>query len=114
MGVALGSAASGVFTNSSVLWDLLHESGKSTGDRVWRMPLFEHYKRQVADCHLADLNNIGGDRMGGACTAAAFLRVHNEISAKPCVFTRLEFSFFPLSVRNLLLLLTGPILILLE
>ena len=30
-----------------------------TGDRVWRMPLFQHYTRQVTDCQLADLNNIG-------------------------------------------------------
>lgn len=30
-----------------------------TGDCVWRMPLFEHYTRQVVDCQLADVNNIG-------------------------------------------------------
>lgn len=30
-----------------------------TGDRVWRMPLFQHYTRQVTDSQLADLNNIG-------------------------------------------------------
>uniref|UniRef100_A0A4W6ENG8 Cytosol aminopeptidase n=1 Tax=Lates calcarifer TaxID=8187 RepID=A0A4W6ENG8_LATCA len=46
-----------------------------TGDRVWRMPLFQHYTRQVTDSQLADLNNIGKySRSGGACTAAAFLR----------------------------------------
>jgi len=73
--VALGSAAAGVFTNSSVLWKLLHESGAVTGDRVWRMPLFEHYSRQVTECLLADVNNIGtADRAGGSCTAAAFLK----------------------------------------
>uniref|UniRef100_A0A2K5QTI1 Cytosol aminopeptidase n=1 Tax=Cebus imitator TaxID=2715852 RepID=A0A2K5QTI1_CEBIM len=45
-----------------------------TGDRVWRMPLFEHYTRQVVDCQLADVNNIGKYRSAGACTAAAFLK----------------------------------------
>lgn len=30
-----------------------------TGDRVWRMPLFQHYTKQVTDSQLADLNNIG-------------------------------------------------------
>ncbi|KAG9339843.1 hypothetical protein JZ751_022345 [Albula glossodonta] len=50
MDVALGSAATGVFTNSDWLWDRLHKASIATGDRVWRMPL-----------------------SGGACTAAAFL-----------------------------------------
>uniref|UniRef100_A0A673FYT6 Cytosol aminopeptidase n=1 Tax=Sinocyclocheilus rhinocerous TaxID=307959 RepID=A0A673FYT6_9TELE len=46
-----------------------------TGDRVWRMPLFQHYTKQITESALADLNNIGKySRSGGACTAAAFLR----------------------------------------
>ncbi|XP_029950249.1 cytosol aminopeptidase [Salarias fasciatus] len=75
MDVALGSAATGVFTNSDWLWEQLHKASVVTGDRVWRMPLFEHYSKQVTDSQLADLNNIGKySRSGGACTAAAFLR----------------------------------------
>ncbi|KAJ8271579.1 hypothetical protein COCON_G00104380 [Conger conger] len=74
MDVALGSAATGVFTNSDWLWSHLHKASIVTGDRVWRMPLFRHYTQQVTDCQLADLNNIGKySRSGGACTAAAFL-----------------------------------------
>lgn len=73
--VALGSAATGVFTNSDWLWEQIHKASVVTGDRVWRMPLFHHYTRQVTDSQLADLNNIGKySRSGGACTAAAFLR----------------------------------------
>ncbi|XP_070613494.1 cytosol aminopeptidase isoform X3 [Erythrolamprus reginae] len=74
MDVALGSAATGVFTNSQRLWHHLYEASVLTGDRVWRMPLFEHYTKQMTDCHLADINNIGKYRSGGACTAAAFLK----------------------------------------
>uniref|UniRef100_T1IIZ4 Cytosol aminopeptidase n=1 Tax=Strigamia maritima TaxID=126957 RepID=T1IIZ4_STRMM len=75
MMTALGSAAAGVFTNSSVMWHHLHQAGVRTGDRVWRMPLFDHFSRQMKNAHLADLNNMGkGNGMGGACTAAAFLR----------------------------------------
>lgn len=75
MDVALGSAATGVFTNSDWLYEQLHKASVVTGDRVWRMPLFQHYTRQVTDSQLADLNNIGKySRSGGACTAAAFLR----------------------------------------
>ncbi|XP_062243745.1 cytosol aminopeptidase [Platichthys flesus] len=75
MDVALGSAATGVFTNSDWLWEQLQKASVVTGDRVWRMPLFQHYTRQVTDCQLADVNNVGKySRSGGACTAAAFLR----------------------------------------
>ncbi|XP_027645456.2 cytosol aminopeptidase-like [Falco peregrinus] len=75
MAVALGSAVTGVFTNSPWLWTHLYEVSILTGDRVWRMPLFEHYAKQVTDCPLADLSNIGKySRAGGACTAAAFLK----------------------------------------
>lgn len=75
MDVALGSAATGVFTNSDWLWEQLHKASVVTGDRVWRMPLFQHYTRQVTDSQLADLNNIGKySRSGSACTAAAFLK----------------------------------------
>ncbi|CAL1600912.1 unnamed protein product [Knipowitschia caucasica] len=75
MDVALGSAATGVFTNSDWLWGQLQKASVVTGDRVWRMPLFQHYTRQVTDSQLADLNNVGKySRSGGACTAAAFLR----------------------------------------
>ncbi|XP_069488011.1 cytosol aminopeptidase [Ambystoma mexicanum] len=75
MDVALGSAATGVFTNSTWLWNHLHEASIVTGDRVWRMPLFEHYSKQVTESQLADLNNVGKySRSGGACTAAAFLK----------------------------------------
>merc|ERR1712179_140674 len=72
MNVALGSASTGVFSNSNLAWTMLHQSGYATGDRVWRMPLWEHYGKQL-DSPLADLNNIGTGG-GGSCTAAAFLR----------------------------------------
>ncbi|KAM6972122.1 cytosol aminopeptidase [Aplochiton taeniatus] len=74
MDVALGSAATGVFTNSDWLYEQLHKASVVTGDRVWRMPLFDHYTKQVTNSQLADLNNVGSSRSGGACTAAAFLR----------------------------------------
>lgn len=42
-----------------------------TGDRVWRMPLFEHYTKQMTDCQLADLNNLGKYRYVAIVAAAA-------------------------------------------
>lgn len=37
----------------------LHESGQTTGDRMWRMPLFKLYQSHINKAPLADLNNIG-------------------------------------------------------
>lgn len=73
--VALGSGATGVYTNSLEMWNTLQQAGGKTGDRMWRMPLFKHYTEQVTKSKLADINNIGNaGRSGGSCTAAAFLR----------------------------------------
>jgi aminopeptidase len=53
----------------------MHDAGVKTGDRVWRMPLFNHYTKQVTDSQLADVLNIGKHAgQGGAPIAAAFLR----------------------------------------
>lgn len=74
MSIALGSGATGVFTNSTKLFDILKQAATHTGDRVWRMPLYSHYKTQVIDSQLADCLNIGKNGgQGGSCTAAAFL-----------------------------------------
>lgn len=46
-----------------------------TGDRVWRMPLYSQYSKQI-EGQVADINNIGTrGRLAGSCTAAAFLKV---------------------------------------
>uniref|UniRef100_A0A1B6BYN6 Cytosol aminopeptidase n=1 Tax=Clastoptera arizonana TaxID=38151 RepID=A0A1B6BYN6_9HEMI len=74
MMVAIGQSATGVFSNSTPLWELLHKAGEQTGDRVWRFPLWDHFSKRVADYPSVDVNNVGkGGRWGGACTAAAFL-----------------------------------------
>lgn len=74
MNIALGSAATGVFTNNTKLYEKLREASYHTGDRVWRLPLYSHYKEQVTNSRLADLLNIGKNLgQGGSCTAAAFL-----------------------------------------
>lgn len=74
MSVALGKAATGVFSNSDVLYQLLEEAGATTGDRVWRFPLWKFYSKQVTDYPGYDVNNIGKGKGGGSCTAAAFLK----------------------------------------
>jgi leucyl aminopeptidase len=70
--VALGEEASGLMSNNDVLADLLARAGSETGERVWRMPLYEEYK-DLLKSDIADMKNVGG-RLGGAITAAMFLQ----------------------------------------
>ena len=45
-----------------------------TGDRVWRMPVFEHYTKQINESQLADLNNIG--KHGRSVPCFDKIRIH--------------------------------------
>lgn len=74
MRVALGGAATGVFTNSNELWCVLEGAGARSGDRVWRMPLWKFYGKQMTENDGYDVNNVGKGKGGGSCTAAGFLR----------------------------------------
>lgn len=70
--IALGNTASGVYTSSNRLWNMISQAGINTNDYMWRMPLFkEAYMKQLKS-HVAKLNNIGG-KEGGSATAATFL-----------------------------------------
>jgi leucyl aminopeptidase len=69
--VALGYHASGMFTNNDELAIQLSRAGEQTGERVWRLPLWEDYDKQIKS-DMADVKNLGG-RPAGAITAAKFL-----------------------------------------
>lgn len=69
--VALGSHATGLFSNDDSLANALLSSGETTLDRAWRMPLWDEYQKQL-DSNFADIANIGG-REAGSVTAACFL-----------------------------------------
>lgn len=69
--VALGKEYAGLFVNDDKLADELIAASKSTGEKVWRMPLDKSFHKLIESKN-ADVKNIGG-RWGGSCTAAAFL-----------------------------------------
>ena len=69
--VALGKIPSGLLSTDDALADELTQSGLDSGDRVWRLPLWEEYQ-ELLKSNFADMANIGG-RFGGAITGAAFL-----------------------------------------
>jgi len=70
--IALGNVTSGLFANDDELADQLLQSGNETGDRAWRMPMFEEYQ-DLLKSNFADMSNIGG-RAAGSITAACFLK----------------------------------------
>ncbi|MFV8816242.1 leucyl aminopeptidase [Haliea sp. E17] len=69
--VALGSHASGLYSNTDELADALLAAGTEAHDRAWRMPLWDDYTKQLQS-NFADLGNIGSAG-GGSVTAACFL-----------------------------------------
>ncbi len=69
--VALGSHASAVYANDDGLADALLRAGDDSGDKAWRMPLWDEYQSQLRS-NFADVANIGG-RDAGSVTAACFL-----------------------------------------
>ncbi len=69
--VALGSHATGLVATDDDLAQRLQTAGDATGERVWRLPLWDEYKQQIRS-PVADMKNSGG-REGGAITAAALL-----------------------------------------
>ena len=69
--VALGSVASGLYSNDDALAQALLAAGESAWDRGWRMPLWDDYQEQLKS-PFADMGNIGG-RPAGSVTAACFL-----------------------------------------
>jgi len=69
--VALGSHAIGYFANDDDLAEILEKASETSGERIWRMPLWKVYDQQLKS-DVADFQHTGG-RPGGAITAARFL-----------------------------------------
>lgn len=75
-GVALGDAAAGLWSNDDSLRDQVTSAAAKAGERLWPMPLYPEYDDAIKSS-VALLKNSGG-RLGGACTAAAFLKAFAE------------------------------------
>ena len=71
--VALANVNVGAFTNNQPLMDRLLASAKNAGEKIWPMPLDDEYSDFIKS-NIADIQNIGSGKGGGAITAAAFIR----------------------------------------
>ncbi|XP_058818180.1 cytosol aminopeptidase-like [Topomyia yanbarensis] len=71
---SFGKVCSAVYTNSEALWQRIQNAGIHTGDRVWRLPLWDYFTQQVCTLQHADIQNVGHCVGGEPCCQAAFLR----------------------------------------
>lgn len=69
--IALGTHASALLSPNDALARQLAEAGERSGDRCWRLPLWDDYQEQLKS-PFADFANTGG-RPAGTITAACFL-----------------------------------------
>jgi len=69
--VALGEKIGGLFGADDPAATVL-EAAEAAGERMWRMPLPEDYRKNI-DSDVADMKNTGG-RWGGAINAALLLK----------------------------------------
>lgn len=69
---SLGFNAAGLFSNNDELSAALTKAGDATGERLWRMPMWEAYFEDMKS-DVADIANLGSKPVAGAITAAKFL-----------------------------------------
>ena len=70
--VALGTVASGLFSNDKLLTERLKTAADTAGEYLWELPMYEEYFDDMKS-DVADFKNSGG-RYGGASSAALFLQ----------------------------------------
>lgn len=69
---ALGPHAAGLFTKNDQLAESLARAGEMSGERVWRMPMYDEYHEDMQS-DIADIKNLSDKPYAGAATAAKFL-----------------------------------------
>lgn len=78
--IALGNAFAGLFCNNQTFAKRLITAGKTSGERLWQMPMDSSYNK-LMDSSIADMKNTGG-RAAGSATAACFLQRYIEKDTK--------------------------------
>jgi leucyl aminopeptidase len=95
--VGLGHYATGMMGNDDATMEKLRKAGERTYERVWQLPMFDEYEKQIKS-DVANVKNSGG-RPAGAITAALFLKqfignykwVHLDIAGTATLSESLEY-----------------------
>lgn len=72
--IALGHEFAGLFSNSDNLAEKIEGAAKDTGEKVWRLPMTDHFDKGI-DSDIADVQNCAKPGIrAGSITAAHFLK----------------------------------------
>ena len=71
--VALGNIATGILGNNKPLLKKIKKASKISGEKVWELPLWSEYCKQVKST-IADVKNMGVPGQAGTIAGAAFLK----------------------------------------
>ncbi len=73
----LGYVAAGMFSNNDILAADLLTVSEQTGEKLWRLPLWDDYKEDLKS-DVADVKNYHGKPFAGAIMGAKFLEVFTD------------------------------------
>jgi len=71
--IALGQVNAGVFANDEDAYQHFTKALEISGEKFWRLPVEDEYRDQIRSS-IADIQNTGLTRYGGATNAAMFLK----------------------------------------
>ena len=71
--MTLGHIATGVMGNDEKLMEEVKISSRRTGEKVWELPLWPEYCKQIKS-DVADIKNMGSAGQAGSIAAGAFLK----------------------------------------
>src|ERR1700726_4321194 len=71
--VALGNVNIGVFGSDQAFTDQLLASSRVAGEKMWPLPIDDGY-REMIKSGIADIQNVGGGKGGGAIAGAMFIK----------------------------------------
>ena len=71
--ISLGHIATGVMGTNHDLMKEVKKSSKSVGEKVWELPLWSEYCKQVQS-NIADVKNTGAPMQAGSIAGGAFLK----------------------------------------
>jgi leucyl aminopeptidase len=71
--VALANVNVGVFGSDQAFTDKFLASAKAVGEKMWQMPIDDDYREFIKGT-VADIQNIGSGKGGGAITGAMFIK----------------------------------------
>tara|TARA_Y100000768_G_C23935421_1_gene662299 strand:- start:381 stop:1463 length:1083 start_codon:yes stop_codon:yes gene_type:complete len=71
--MALGDHASGLMGNDSSLINKVKKASKKSGEKVWELPMWDEYSKDVKS-NIADLRNLGRPPMAGTIAGGVFLQ----------------------------------------